>query len=339
MQVDLAFHALVAEVNALAPDPGLRALRVVHSGDYGWMEFAAHDTCHSQGAAEKFYHRAGSLTCLVHWLRGIDFHRENIVASGEYPVLVDLEGLLHPLRAGELTEDAGTEPSWPLAGSVLRTGLLPISQARLGSLGHYDASGLGAPVSQRSLYPGPVWRNVNANSMEYRHEVKYRRSGTHRPRLDGRRLSPRSFGAQVMAGFRQMANVLQNTSSRCLSRWQEAIHSAPRRHIKKHTLVYRVLALRSLETGCLIEGIDRSIELCALPCEPGDEEDWFQEITSLEQLDVPYFRTAATHSQDRQMPALPEPLPWETQERSVKLSLLGRLEVREGRVYKRRPKT
>ncbi len=339
MQVDLAFRGLVAAINSLAPEPGLRALEVIDAGDYGWMEFAAHDACHSQQEARRFYRRAGALACLVHWLHGIDFHYENVVASGEYPVLVDLEALAHPLRVGEPTTGDGTRPSWPLAGSALRTGLLPVWQPRLSGAGYYDASGLGAPVVQGGLHPGPVWRNMNTDTMECCQEIQSRRHGAHRPHLKGHRLPVRRSSAQVLAGFRQMSDLLQDTSFNHLLQWRQAIHNAPRRHIKKHTLVYRMLIQRSLKTSCLAEGVDRSIELCALPCESGGEEDWFQEVSSLERLDIPCFRTTATHDFDQRTPAFPEPLPWKTQKQLVKQSVLGKLEVREGRINERRSKT
>ena len=339
MQVDLAFYGLIAAVNSLAPEPGLRVLDAVDAGDYGWMEFAAHVACRSQQEAKKFYRRAGALACLMHWLHGIDFHYENMVASGEHPVLVDLEALAHPLRAGELTMGDGTRPSWPLAGSALRTGLLPVWQPHLSGADYYDASGLGAPVVQRGLHPGPVWRNVNTDMMECCQETRSRRHRAHRPHLKGQRLLAHRFSAQVLAGFRQMSDFLQGASSSHLLHWRQAIHNAPRRHIKKHTLVYRMLIQRSLKIGCLAEGVDRSIELCALPCEPGGEEDWFQEVSSLERLDVPYFRIADTRDSDQRTPAFPEPLPWKTQEQLVKRSVLGKLEVRAGRIYARGSKT
>ena len=338
MQVDLAFCGLVTAINSLAPELGLHALDVVDAGDYGWMEFAAHHACQSLQGARRFYRRAGALACLVHWLHGIDFHRENVVAFGEHPVLVDLEALAHPLRAGELTAYDGIRLSWPLAGSALRTGLLPIFQSRFSDTSCYDASGLGAPGSQRGLYPGPVWRNVNTDKMECCKEIQSRRHSAHRPHLKGHLLLARRFATQVLGGFRQISTLLQSTSSYLLLQWKQAIYDAPRRQIKKHTLVYRVLIQRSLEAGCLTEGVNRSIELCALPCEPGDEGNWFQEVSSMERLDVPCFRIAAAQEADQQASAPPKPLPWETQEQLVQLSVLGKLEVREGKVCKRNSK-
>src|SRR3712207_8377597 len=61
--------------------------------------------------ALRYYERAGMLLCLFYVLEGTDCHYENIIASGEYPVLIDTETLMHH-RARETVpqdENAQTE--------------------------------------------------------------------------------------------------------------------------------------------------------------------------------------------------------------------------------------
>ena len=86
-----------------------------------------HLPCRDHDEARRYYERAGMLLCLFYVLEGTDCHYENIIASGEYPVLIDTETLMHH-RAREIVpedENAQTEAFEQLGHSVLRTGLLP----------------------------------------------------------------------------------------------------------------------------------------------------------------------------------------------------------------------
>ena len=46
----------------------------------------------------RFYRRQGALLALLYALEATDFHAENLIASGEFPVLIDLETFSSDLR-------------------------------------------------------------------------------------------------------------------------------------------------------------------------------------------------------------------------------------------------
>jgi type 2 lantibiotic biosynthesis protein LanM len=99
---------------------GLPALEVCDRGDYGWVEVAGFD---GEGEGEGYLERLGELLALVFLLQGTDLHFDNVVRQGDSPVLVDPETILTPDLPGDLEQLTAVE-RW-LAGSVLRTGLLP----------------------------------------------------------------------------------------------------------------------------------------------------------------------------------------------------------------------
>ncbi len=90
MGIDHQFYALIQAINTANPRFVLSVLKIWDRGTYGWMECARHQACPDQRAARRYFRRAGALACLAHWLKGIDFHRENLVAAGEQPLLLDL---------------------------------------------------------------------------------------------------------------------------------------------------------------------------------------------------------------------------------------------------------
>jgi lantibiotic modifying enzyme len=71
-------------------------MTVIARPDYGWVAYVQHRPCPDLPAARRYYQRAGAVLALLTALEASDFHYENVIASGEHPVPVDLEGLLHP---------------------------------------------------------------------------------------------------------------------------------------------------------------------------------------------------------------------------------------------------
>ena len=288
MQVDVLFSGLLCELNRQWPGIDFLLLKSVAREGYGWQQFVEPSACGSMKGAKRFYRRAGALVALVHWLQGIDFHRENIVAAGEQPVLIDLETLGHPPRPGSesLASNGG---HFPFEDSLMRIGLLPLRQSRFEEGALYDNSGLGAPVMQNSLVEVLHWKEVNSDQMNCVHAKRRRSLRSHRPHLHRRVLSLQDYTEEVWQGFRFMAAILNDDKTGCLAARREAIYLTPRRWIRRPTLIYAMLIRRSLQPEQLTNGLKRSIGLQALPCEAGTTQAWIEEIADLERLDIPYF--------------------------------------------------
>lgn len=95
-----------------------------------WEENIENNSLDSKSGASDFYYRAGGILALIYSLGGTDFHQENLIACGAYPVLVDLETILRPLvRPFSYEEFSGEQKKLyeSLEGdSVIRTCLLPM---------------------------------------------------------------------------------------------------------------------------------------------------------------------------------------------------------------------
>lgn len=94
----------------------LRINSTIYRKKYGWFEFIENSPLQEKQDAERYYYRLGVSLCLLYVLNGRDFHFENIIASGEYPMLIDMECLLY--------NDSNQETD-VFDKSVLVTGLLP----------------------------------------------------------------------------------------------------------------------------------------------------------------------------------------------------------------------
>jgi lantibiotic modifying enzyme len=64
---------------------------------YTWEEFISEKPCKKEEDIRLFYNRVGVLIQLAQATRCQDLHGENIIASGSYPIPIDLEAIASPL--------------------------------------------------------------------------------------------------------------------------------------------------------------------------------------------------------------------------------------------------
>ena len=97
---------------------------------YGWTEFIDHSSCVDRQGFPRFFRRAGAWLALFHSFVSVDMHQENIIASGEHPVPIDLEMILQASEAWSEPDTAGAGHAFEAAmerviDSVMTVGLLP----------------------------------------------------------------------------------------------------------------------------------------------------------------------------------------------------------------------
>lgn len=304
-----AYFKLLGWLNDKGIPLSFRTIKVINRSTYGWVEFVEHLPCHNEAEARKYYQRAGMLLCLVHILAGTDFHFENIIASGEHPVLIDLETLMHPnpriSKEQDDVEGARHFASKKLRDSVIQTGLLP--SPHLGQSGQgVDFTGLGAVGEQETAMPVPTWSSINTDNMglSYKH-IKIQ-AGANLPLLEDNRLKPENYLEEIVEGFRQMYQFLMEHQTALLasdSPLTEFAHQSVR-FVFLATRVYGSTLIKTTHPKFLKDGIERRIQL-----ETIKNREIFQEKKPaywplleaeqqmLEQMDIPLF-TAHSDSSD-----------------------------------------
>src|SRR2546423_3274361 len=116
-----AWFELLTWMNRNGFRPKLRAARVLRRKNYSWMEYIEAAACRNQAAVRRFYTRLGGMIAAAYVVKAVDCHRENVIAAGEYPVLVDVDALWHVSAVTKLQRPADV---------LHRTGLFPNSKRR-----------------------------------------------------------------------------------------------------------------------------------------------------------------------------------------------------------------
>jgi hypothetical protein len=120
---------------------------------HSWMESFEPAPCKSTHAAKRFYQRLGAMIYVAHSFRMVDCHRDNLIAAGEHPMLIDGETFFHPIDS----ESGETNLS-----VLFRTGFLPLPRG---------APGAQYPSSPLCGKPGPHNPTLNGTMIkpsEYR---------------------------------------------------------------------------------------------------------------------------------------------------------------------------
>ncbi len=275
---------------------------------YGWVEYVEYQPCSDETAVERFYQRAGILLCLISILRGTDCHYENLIASGEHLVLIDMETLLH--HEAQLLENSPeaqafeTETVQLFWDSVLRTGLLPRWDFSPDQRVAYDISGLGSIDPQQEPRKVPRWQAINTDNMHLRSETVTVPVKKNMPLLRDSPLSPNDYQGQIAAGFEQMYLFLMQHQAQLLATDGplSALQDQRVRFICRATRIYFTILINTWIPDYLKNGADYSIELDHLSRaflvaqkQPDACPLLRAELRAMEELDIPFF-TANTSS-------------------------------------------
>jgi len=257
LQIEQHFQDFLSWLNCRTGDLTFKTLTILNCEDHGWVDFVNAGDCESKDGVRRFYERQGGYLALFYLLNGSDFHCENVIASGEHPVIVDVEALFHP-SLGVSTQGIHGVAAGFRENSVLRSGLLP-APMRLGEeLQSFDRSGLGAAHSEMSpfalLYP-------DSNGTDEMRLVRKRlplRPSAHLPTIAGRFIEELDADA-IVRGFVKVYRTFLTHRSDLLdaSGPVARFRTDEVRIVLRHTRTYSRLIAESFHPDVLRDALDR----------------------------------------------------------------------------------
>ena len=216
LSVDVHFGELLEWINRRGFDTQFRVLKLIDRGRYGWSEFVAHAPCLERADVERFYRRLGGYLAVFHVLRARDMHFENLIASSEFPVPVDLETLFHgdPPVAG--TDDPALDA---LHSSVMQVMLLPtpVDASDTGEV--VDMSAFGARSGQPfPLGAGLDLEEAGTDEMRLVRSTELpRMAARSRPVLNGAEVAAGEYVGAFLAGFRSVYRLIAEARDELLT--------------------------------------------------------------------------------------------------------------------------
>jgi len=295
IEPEQAWSELINWFNEKGFKPDLKPLNVISRKGYGWAGFIEAAECASEQEIADYYRRIGALTGIVYLLNGNDCHLDNLIASGAYPTLIDLESIMHhdarPF-ADELADNAMLFAWKQLGNSVFRTGFLPSWKKGKDDF-LYDLSGIGGYGNGVSPYRLSNWENINTDQMK-RSFVPARFMDRHNlPVFNGQPQKPLPYTEEIVSGFTAFYKLV------ILHRNELPIHLFARKKLRfifRSTRIYAMVKKKLMNPKYMRTGIERSIgtELLTrafLHTQPPNPY-WSvskSELRQMEETDIPIF--------------------------------------------------
>jgi type 2 lantibiotic biosynthesis protein LanM len=313
IDIEVRWAELLQWLNDRGAPERLVGLRVLPRTQHGWVEFAKARGCESDADFPVFYRSAGALLCLVWLLAGNDCHRENLIAVGDRPVLVDMETLMHPGPAIDRSDDddAHAVLARELHHSVLSTAMLP-HWSPMPAGGGYEGGGLGPGGAVETSIKGWLRQAANTDESMLVPKSVTLPPAANVPHVAGRYAEADEHREDIVAGFLAMARFVVGIRPALLADdGPIAVFAGTTiRVLLRGTRVYDSALAQSLRPEAMRSGAARSIALDALASpllrsvatNPQDQDQrpaWAmleQEQRALERIDVPRFTVAVERS-------------------------------------------
>lgn len=288
MSIENNFNRLLNKLNSTSNQTRQQLIypEVVCKQGYGWQEYMGHKDLDSLESAHDFYYRQGINIALMYILNANDFHYENLIANGSYPVLVDIETFF-----SNIDPEDGDELSKSYQTSVLSTMMLPMD---FGELLDFEISGLSGKDGQVSnLYSSLKLINNKSDDMQLEKQPFIVDGKSNIPTYLGEKVEAIHYIDDICEGFTYGYQVIQNAKEEFSDFIHIFVHDTIR-VVLRATQTYSEFLAMSKYPKYLVSHEKRR-ELFSLLFEY--QSDKFklnviqEEIKSLENEDVPYFYT------------------------------------------------
>ncbi len=263
-EIDRGWEQLLSWITSELPELDFIAPKAVENDHHVWVEFLENKSMNAPGDAAKFYRRAGAVLTLIYVLGGTDFHQENLLACGQYPVLIDLETLLRPLIrpfSYATLDDKQKKELLDLENdSVLRTCMLPMWMP----ISKQVSRDYGALTpDDNASYVVPDWLEINTDRMRRENVDRTTYPSPNVPHFNGELKIVTDHIPELIAGFESVYRLLMDKRELLLSGSGplSILKKCLFRFLPRNTQVYMMMTRRLQSPRLLRDGALFSIEV------------------------------------------------------------------------------
>ncbi|PXV91688.1 type 2 lantibiotic biosynthesis protein LanM [Lachnotalea glycerini] len=193
----------------------LKIPKGIYKDKYCYNEFIEAEYCINEEQVEKFYIRYGYLIAICYLLNINDLHLENVVACGEYPVIIDMETLFQSVA--ELKDESIYFEliNYLEVTSVANSLLLP-KQVHIGIDGTVDLSALNGretETNQKILMP----KMINTDDFHYENVKSMFVGGNNIPKFNEiEEVDVSKYNMLIYDGFNDFIHFIMKNKSECI---------------------------------------------------------------------------------------------------------------------------
>lgn len=257
-------------------------------GSYGWEEHVPYAECQTREQIERYYFRMGIHLFLGYALSVTDLHGENIIACGEYPMIVDFETFPGYAQIEEHT-DASRMAQQIVADSVLKTGMLPVLTWGQGK-NTVLLSALGTGEKTQTPFKVPTVKHSGTSDMCIAYEPAELEIQNCVVRFKGTAINAADYCEALCEGFRFAYRIFLEDGR--IEELLERFFNGRSRVLLRHTQQYVMYRFTSFHPELCVSTEKRKEFFSVLSSESDSKvqkQIHTYEADSLMNLDVPYF--------------------------------------------------
>lgn len=230
---------------------------------YTFEECLHYSSCLTEEEVIHYYRQFGHTIALVYLLNGNDFHLENVLSYGKYPVLIDLETIIQnhfPVPNGE---NAQVKVMQENVESVVMSGLVPIYFFE--ERAEADVEGLSKGIQLSALsgggqkLPYKVLKIINFDSdnMQFTYQEHMTDEAENIPMLNGEKVDFVPYIDEIIAGFKEFSAFVRQHKTELSCASKELFSDVLVRNVIKTTQNYGDMLDYSTHPSCMVDYIER----------------------------------------------------------------------------------
>lgn len=300
--LEISYEKFLKWVNNKIPGfSPLRYCKTYSVKNAGWMEFIENTECNSINEISEFYLKMGELLCLFYTLNSKDCHCENIIANGKYPILIDLETILHTDEDDKNKQFDSIEEyiNSYIQNSVYSILILPSLLQNFNTNEVMEIGAIGSGKVKKSPFKTQKITNFDQDNISIENEYKEVSDAGNYPIFNGDKVGGNGYIDYVKRGFVNTYQWILNNKKEYLNKVVELFSTAECRVIYKATNDYTQLISTSYHPNLLQNKVDRTIYFHRIGILVKDYENFNKqklyqtEIEAMLNGDIPSFKINA----------------------------------------------
>lgn len=183
----------------------LKSVKSINKNNYGWQKFITYKECENEYEVKAHFYRVGVLIAIFNLIRSKDFHYENIIAHGEFPMPIDMETIIsnrktildHPKSIDSLTRNFSME----IENSIYSTLMLPQNLEMINF--QYDMSGLNGGVDLENTIEFSRIVNIGTDEIGYQKIKGHIESKQNRVKYNGELIDLKEYVQDIAIGINE----------------------------------------------------------------------------------------------------------------------------------------
>lgn len=196
-------HIFYKILDYISPDIKQCYLKDVSRKNHSWQEFAQYSEAETSEEVKVYYYKAGAMIFALDMMNSHDMHRENVIASQNGPICLDMETLID---SGQKELEVGDPPlkyiNMECINSVLGTLILPTNCLHM--IFDFDISA----ISGRSRYDSEKWYDFifidsgkDTIHLEKTHNLGYDNENLNILKYKGEIMNPQDYSDVLLEGY------------------------------------------------------------------------------------------------------------------------------------------